>query len=116
MHKFSLADFLGVPKTNRLTVLREAEKTLANVSRQANAKPAKAQNQAETAISFLHLQPAPDMGAVDTTATRAQADSNARAIMAAAQKARTPTNRKPPAANSVAGQIIAAGKKRRGEI
>jgi len=81
-------------------------------SQAAKAKPVttKEATKRRATFSFSHLQPVAD-GEADYLTT-----DTAPAILAAAAKARTPTNRKPPASSSKAGQVIAAGKKRRGEI
>jgi hypothetical protein len=64
---------------------------------------------------FAHLiaaPPDPDRDTAPVTATRSMSKAAA-AILAAAERARSPTGA--PDATGVAAQIIAAGKRRRGE-
>jgi hypothetical protein len=89
-----------------------------------------------TSADFSHLmQPAVDVAAEISPAMKARAilaaaakarrptgdgvpapSGVAAAVLAAARKAATPTNCAPPAEDSVAGRILAAGRKRRGEV
>jgi hypothetical protein len=84
----------------------------------SSSKPGSPQKSKSVASPFAHLMHASFETDTDFSATPAPAapprmTRAARAILSAAEKARTPTSA--PAATGVAAKIIAAGKRARGE-
>jgi hypothetical protein len=108
MRPHSFAQYRGLPKS-KLELRVNAKPAPVSVKRQATLPAAQARSK-QKSVDFSHLQPVADGEAHYRTT------DTATAILAAATKARTPTSRKPPAAGSVVAQVIAAGKKRRGEV
>jgi hypothetical protein len=75
----------------------------------ATGKPTRTPNPKPTASTFAHLRPAPQPTEDDIARARAAA------VLIAAEKARTPTSTRPPI-DPLAAAVLAAGRKRRGEI
>ena len=121
----SWAHLLGRGKAAKPRATAVPAKAAALPTKAAITKPSKIVQTVKRAAaklpSFSHfLNPAAHVWTDDEPTTtkpiKDPATEQAQAILAAAAKARTPTNRKPPAADSLAGKILAAGKKRRENV
>ncbi len=112
----SLVHLLGRPKPTSATPRGKASATLRPASRRhGESKPVSyAPRKKPVVRSFSHLRPAADLcdtGQAISRAAPTASIATASGIIAAAARARAPTDREPPPRDSLAAQIISAARR-----